>query len=444
LVRIIGLKQLKVLHILQNYEPSKGGTQFLFKNVSEILVQEYKDEVTVFTTNSEYDPSSNDFLKIDNRKESINGVNVVRFSFNRSLRPFLKLVKRSLRFLFNFYSNFLDLLIVGPNSISLFYNLLFYKGDVICGSSSAYSFMSYPTIKILGIKKIPFVFMGAIHFDNEETIQLNPYIVKRINQSQKYIANTNFEKKCLISLGVNEKKINVIGCGVSLEKFGKTSKMKAREFLNLPNDSFVIGYVGRFAYNKGIGTLIEAFDLFNKPNSLLVLAGGKNDYLFQLKEIVRFKYPHLEDKICFIVNFDEETKERIYSSFDIFVTASTSESFGIVFLEAWASRKPVIGADIGAIRSVISDKKDGLLFEKKSSFDLSTKFSTYYNNPKLRIDHANAGIEKVNQYYTWNIIAEKYRNTYLEAILTTSKSNFTDKYKKTNLSFITYENSEQN
>jgi glycosyltransferase involved in cell wall biosynthesis len=407
---------MKVLHLLQNYEPSKGGTQFLFKNVSEILVEKHNDDVVVYTTNSAYDPTANNFSKINVRSESINGVDVVRYPFNRTLRPFLKLVKRSLRFIFNYHSNFLDLLISGPNSISLFYNLIFYKGDVICGSSSGYSYMSYPVIKILGIKKIPFVFMGAIHFDNEEIIQLNPYIVRRINQSQKYIANTDFEKKCLIILGVDEKKINVIGCGVSPEKFGKTSKENARELLNIPNDSFVIGYVGRFAFNKGLGKLIEAFDLFNKPNSLLVLAGGKSDYLDQLKDIIKCKYSHLEDKICFIVNFEEETKEIIYSSFDIFVSASTSESFGIVFLEAWASRKPVIGANIGAIRSVISDKKDGLLFEKDSSFDLSEKLEVYYNNNNLVAEHAKSGNEKVLHNYTWDIITSKYRNTYLEAI----------------------------
>jgi len=406
---------MKILHILQNYEPSKGGTQFLFKNVSEILVKNFNEKITVYTTDSEYDPSANNFIKIKTSSESINGVDVVRYPFNRSLRPFLKLVKRSLRFVFNYHSNFLDLLIVGPNSISLFYNFIFYKGDVICGSSSAYSYMSYPTIKILGIKKIPFVFMGAIHFDDEEKIILNPYIIKRINQSQKYIANTEFEKKCLVQLGVVETKIDVIGCGVTIEKFGKTSTEDAREYLNIPKDSFVIGYVGRFAINKGILNLIEAFNQLNQPNSLLVLAGGKNDYLEQLQQIIRSKFPHLQNQIRFLVNFDEDTKELIFSSFDIFVSASTSESFGIVFLEAWASKKPVIGANIGAVRSVICNMKDGLLFEKGSSFDLSVKLATYYNNANLRIDHAKNGHEKVLKNYTWDIIAEKYRNTYLEA-----------------------------
>jgi glycosyltransferase involved in cell wall biosynthesis len=418
LLELIEKKVVKVLHILQNYEPSKGGTQFLFKNVSEILVKKYNDDVSVYTTNSLYDPSANDFIEIPKKKEFINGVYVVRFSFNRFFRPFLKILKRTLRLLFNIKSYWLDLIIVGPNSLRFFYNLLFFEGNVICGSSSAYSFMSYPTIKILGIKKVPFVFMGAIHFDDEDRISLNPYIIKRITQSQKYIANTEFEKKCLVQLGIVETKIDVIGCGVTMEKFGKTSTEDAREYLKIPKDSFVVGYVGRFAINKDIFTLIEAFDLLNQPNSLLVLAGGKNDYLEQLQQITRSKFPHLQTKIRFLVNFDEDTKELIFSSFDIFVSASTSESFGIVFLEAWASKKPVIGANIGAVRSVISSLKDGLLFEKSSSFDLSHKLTTYYNNPTLRIDHAKNGHEKVLNNYTWNIIAEKYRNTYLEAIRT--------------------------
>jgi len=47
---------MKIVHVVLNYYPSKGGTQWLFQNISERLVKHYNDEVTVLTVDSYYGP----------------------------------------------------------------------------------------------------------------------------------------------------------------------------------------------------------------------------------------------------------------------------------------------------------------------------------------------------------------------------------------------------
>ena len=416
MVGIIGLKQLKVLHILQNYEPSKGGTQFLFKNVSEILVRKFKDEVIIFTTNSMFDPGGNRFKLIGPEFEILNNVKIYRFPFYRFHRGFLKIINKILFKILGLNSKYISRKRLGPWAPKLEDSLNNIKCDVICGSSSQYSFMSYGSQRKLNINRKPFVFMGAIHFDNEENISLSKHILNNIINSDKYIANTSFERDCLIECGIEPTKIDVIGCGVNINEFGLSHQNEARKHFGIGENEFVIGYVGRFAVNKDIKTLIKAFSKNYQVNWRLVLAGGQNEYLGYLKSYIKEYHNNIADKIIFIVDFDDTLKEKIYSSLDLFVCPSYSESFGIVFLEAWASKLPVIGTNIGAIRTIITENYNGRLFAVSNSIQLGDLINYYYKNAEIRIEHGLAGFELIQRNFTWEIIAEKYRNTYSEAV----------------------------
>ena len=79
---------MKVLHVVHAYYPARGGTEFLFQQVSEKLVADYGDQVTVITTNG-YNPGY--FVDPDQPSipiqdhEEINGVAVRRFPvYNRT------------------------------------------------------------------------------------------------------------------------------------------------------------------------------------------------------------------------------------------------------------------------------------------------------------------------------------------------------------------------
>lgn len=406
---------MKILHILQNYEPSKGGTQLLFKAVSEILVSKYGDDVTVATTNSLFDPGSKYFSRLP-AHDRIVGVEVRRFPFVTFHRG---LVKYIIQIIFK----------ITGKRVSLFHPLLrvplsgkmkrfmeLTQAEVICGSSSNYTYMDYACERFDKEAVKPFVFMGAIHFDDEYSIQVPEPVLVNIRCADKYIANTDFEKKCLIQLGIPADKINVIGCGVHPHLFSGHNKQDARKKIGVPENAFVVGYVGRFAINKGIETLLMAFSRMADTNCILVLAGAANDYFDKLIQEIETEYWDIRSKIIILSDFVEEDKPGIYATMDVFVSASYSESFGIVFLEAWAAGLPVVGTSIGAIRSVIDDGLDGRLFRPYEHSELMDILVYYRQHPEIGRQHGEAGLKKVNQKYTWDLIAKAYRETYLEAV----------------------------
>jgi D-inositol-3-phosphate glycosyltransferase len=115
-------------------------------------------------------------------------------------------------------------------------------------------------------------------------------------------------------------------------------------------------------------------------------------------------------------NFPIEKKTMVFNSIDILVLPSHNESFGIVFLEAWSCKKPVIGVSIGAVRDVIRDGEDGLLMEMDNEASLAEKLSKLMSDTQLRKRMGENGFAKVEENYTWDIITARLRQCYIDSI----------------------------
>jgi glycosyltransferase involved in cell wall biosynthesis len=115
-------------------------------------------------------------------------------------------------------------------------------------------------------------------------------------------------------------------------------------------------------------------------------------------------------------DFDSELKPLLFNAIDIFVLASKGESFGVVFLEAWACKKPVIGVSMGAVASLIDKGEDGLLFASYSVQELRSAIITLIEDEETRKRFGNNGYEKIRQQFTWQVITKKYRDAYLLGI----------------------------
>lgn len=406
--------KLRILHILQNYYPSKGGTQLLFQSISERLVKNYSDQVDIATTDSMYDPGSTLYQKL-NFNDTVNGVVIHRFSYDRFWRIITKSISKVLIKLKLGKPKFIQDRLLVPRSKSMKDFITNFHADVVCASSSNYLYMNYATDRFNSSNPKPFVFMGAIHFDDEKDTHIPQWVLNNIINSDLYIANTNYEAERLVKLGVPHDTIRVVGCGVDSNQYNQYDKLQCKVELGIPKDVKVIGYIGRFAPNKDIILLLEAFVELDE-NAFLILAGASNAYLSIVLDYIGKLDNSISDRIKVVVDFDESQKSKLFTATDIFVSPSYSESFGIVFLEAWVSKLPVIGANIGAIASVIDHGKNGLLFEPRNKKSLIENINTYLSNDSLRIIHGEAGMRKTLTHYTWDIIASKYRDIYIEAI----------------------------
>ena len=109
-------------------------------------------------------------------------------------------------------------------------------------------------------------------------------------------------------------------------------------------------------------------------------------------------------------------KIAAFNETDVYLMPSRSDAYGIAFLEAWASGKPVIGANIGATPEVIRDKIDGLLVRFDDYIDIANKVVMLLKKKRLSRNLGLEGRNKVHKNFSWDIVAKRTHETYQELI----------------------------
>ena len=134
------------------------------------------------------------------------------------------------------------------------------------------------------------------------------------------------------------------------EQLGRT---QARALLNVDDEDFVFGHVGRLSPSKDQHTMISAFGLAaaDMPEAkLLIVGGGRLEQSLK----AHAKALGLDERVQFTGKIDRAA--RLMPGFDVFVLTSKKEGFGRVLLEAMAARLPLLVTAAGGIPEVV----DGL------------------------------------------------------------------------------------
>src|SRR5437016_2154629 len=120
------------------------------------------------------------------------------------------------------------------------------------------------------------------------------------------------------------------------------------------------------------------------------------------------------DRVRFLGRVSDENLPKVYAACDVFVLPSVSrlEAFGIVALEAMATAKPVIVADIPGVREVIEDGREGLLADPLNARDLAEKIRRLLADPEARRVMGERGREKVLESFGIERVTDQIEGVY--------------------------------
>lgn len=149
---------------------------------------------------------------------------------------------------------------------------------------------------------------------------------------------------------------------------------------------------------KGVDKLIQAVARLRTDfkNLHLVVVGGGNDLARHVQLAADLR---ISDGVHFFDNLSREEIAGCYSRCDIFALPSTGEGFGLVFLEAMAFGKPVIGGAAGGIPDIVEDGKNGYLVAAGDLGQLCQALTVLLSNEQLRVELGDKGAELVRAKY---------------------------------------------
>lgn len=210
-------------------------------------------------------------------------------------------------------------------------------------------------------------------------------------------------------LTLYKEKCEIISYGIDTSVDNNTEEVQ--KIKNLYPNKKIILCCGRLVNFKGFQYVIQAMK--NIDDAILFIIGDGplldsfNTYITE---------NHLKDKIVLLGSIsDNQLKEIYYQVCDIFVLASiqTSESFGIVQLEAMKYGKPIINTNLKTgVNYVSIDKETGITIESKNVEQLVSAIKELFNNDEQRMQYGRNAKKRVETLFDIKKIKEEYKNLY--------------------------------
>lgn len=239
--------------------------------------------------------------------------------------------------------------------------------------------------------------------------QLSTWIEKTgLESADKVVAVSNLMKTDIMKLfNVPAEKIEVIHNGVDLNKWNPTPLNAALKKEYGIADDYIL-FVGRPTPQKGLEYLIDAAD--DIPVQIVLGATGADTKEYE--DRMTKKVEKKKNIVWIHKLLKEEEYIQLYTSAKVFVCPSIYEPFGIINLEAMATKTPVVAAATGGILEVVLPEETGLLVEPKNSKQISDAVNRLLKDEPLRKKMGIKGRERVEKYFSWEYIAKQTKNMY--------------------------------
>jgi glycosyltransferase involved in cell wall biosynthesis len=213
--------------------------------------------------------------------------------------------------------------------------------------------------------------------------------------------------------------ITVIHNGVDLKRYRHDrDPQPMRRSLSVPEETTLIGTVGRLVDQKGYPDLLEALHRIvrhgHKITALLVGEGPKRPEIETIIQKTGLS------SVCRLLGHRDDTPD-IFASLDLFILPSLDEGLPNAVLEAMACGKPVIATTVGGTPEAVLDRETGLLVPPRCPERLATAIETLLRDPVLSRTMGEKGRKRTEEMFTVEKMLDGVEHLFLSTIETRKK-----------------------
>lgn len=204
--------------------------------------------------------------------------------------------------------------------------------------------------------------------------------------------------------------VTVIPTGIELNKFQNKPSPKELSFLrqkyNIPEDAFLMVSLGRLAKEKNIEEIISFLSMIRLKPYLLIVGDGPNRHTLEQQA----EHLGLSDRVIFTGMVPPSEIGKFYHLGNLFVSASTSETQGLTYIEALASGLPALAREDESIEQVILNGKTG--YQYKNFIEFEAYLYTMMKNRALRQAMSEYATEFTERHYSSTSFGQQVEKIY--------------------------------
>lgn len=223
-----------------------------------------------------------------------------------------------------------------------------------------------------------------------------------LNKAEAVIAVSNYTKQIIHDkYSVPKQKIHVVHNGIDLKDFEPLSIRTI-----FPHDKIVL-YVGRLTFQKGVEYLLKAAQevLATHPDTIFLVVGDGDMYQ---KHILEAAGLGISDRVIFTGFLTGNKLRTVYQMADVLVMPSISEPYGLVALEAIASKTPIIISNQSGVSETINY---ALKVDFWDTHQIAQQIKFVFDFPQLSQEMVSLAHVQASRL-TWHIAAQKTQSIY--------------------------------
>jgi glycosyltransferase involved in cell wall biosynthesis len=212
-----------------------------------------------------------------------------------------------------------------------------------------------------------------------------------------------------------EDKIDVIYNGIRSEKKNHGNKFDRLQFRRrFANDTEkIVYYVGRMTYEKGISVLLNAapqiLSAMGGKVKFVIIGGGNTNHLKR-----QANYLGITEQCYFTGFMSDADLDKFQTIADCAVFPSLYEPFGIVALESFAARVPVVVSDTGGLPEVVSHNKTGIVTRANDPYSLTWGILEVLKNPDYCQYLVENAYKSLSERFNWDDLAKQTVAVYAQ------------------------------
>lgn len=231
----------------------------------------------------------------------------------------------------------------------------------------------------------------------------------------KIICISDAEKHSALDKKIcREDKLQVIFNGVDIEAYenGVHGVVK-RQDLNIPEDAFVVGMVGRMSLQKAPDVFVKMAKQVKDevPNAHFIIVGNGN----QEAEIRKYAEDNGFADSLHITGWVDNPMSYV-ELFDVACLLSRWEGFGLALPEYMMAGKPIVASSVDAIPNIIWGGENGLLVEVDDDIGASEAVLRIYREDGLRDRLVAQGLEDVHNRFNARRVSEEHGKLIIKMV----------------------------